>query len=144
MIVLDTDHIGIIQRRKEPQYSRLAARLRQPTCLDFFVTIISFHEQVSGWNRYVHRARAPEQVVRAYAMFEQILADFATQQVLPFDQAAAAAFQSLRTQRVRIGTMDLRIAAIALSRNFKLLSRNLVDFEKVPGLAVEDWTLPQG
>ena len=140
MIVLDTDHIGIIQRRRGPEYSRLAARLAQPTCLDFFVTIVSFHEQVSGWNAYIHRAKTPEDVVRAYAMFEQILADFATQQVLPFDAAAAGAFQSLRKQRVRIGTMDLRIAAIAVSRNLKLLSRNLVDFEKVPGLDVEDWT----
>lgn len=141
MIVLDTDHIGIIQRRRGPEYSRLAARLAQPTCLDFFVTIVSFHEQVSGWNAYIHRAKIPEDVVRAYAMFEQILADFATQQVLPFDRAAAGVFQSLRKQRVRVGTMDLRIAAIALSRNMRLLSRNLVDFQKVPGLEVEDWTV---
>jgi tRNA(fMet)-specific endonuclease VapC len=142
VIVLDTDHIGIIQRRAEPQYSRLAARLRQPACLDFFVTIISFHEQVSGWNSYLHRAKTPQDVVRAYNMFARILNDFAAQQVLPFDQAAADAFQLLRKQGVRIGTMDLRIAAIALSRNSTLLSRNLVDFGKVPGLTVEDWTAP--
>jgi tRNA(fMet)-specific endonuclease VapC len=39
--------------------------------------------------------------------------------------------------------MDLRIAAIALTRQFTVLSRNLVDFQKVPGLLVEDWTLPE-
>jgi tRNA(fMet)-specific endonuclease VapC len=141
VIVLDTDHIGIIQRRTEPEYSRLAARLARPTCLDFSVTIVSFHEQVSGWNSYVHRAKTPEEVVRAYMMFEQILADFAGQHVLPFDEAAARTFESLRQQRVRVGTMDLRIAAIALSRGFKLLSRNLVHFQAVPGLEVEDWTV---
>ncbi|ETX07465.1 MAG: hypothetical protein ETSY2_11025 [Candidatus Entotheonella gemina] len=36
--------------------------------------------------------------------------------------------------------MDLRIASIALSRNMTVLSRNLVDFMRVPGLRVEDWT----
>jgi tRNA(fMet)-specific endonuclease VapC len=42
--------------------------------------------------------------------------------------------------KIRIGTMDLKIAAIALAHGATLLSRNLVDFKKVPGLTVEDWT----
>jgi tRNA(fMet)-specific endonuclease VapC len=37
--------------------------------------------------------------------------------------------------------MDLRIAAVALTRNMSVLTRNLVDFERVPGLTVEDWTV---
>lgn len=36
--------------------------------------------------------------------------------------------------------MDLKIAAIVLSRDETLLSRNLVDFGKIPELKVEDWT----
>jgi tRNA(fMet)-specific endonuclease VapC len=36
--------------------------------------------------------------------------------------------------------MDLKIAATAISHNALLLSRNLVDFRKVPRLRVEDWT----
>jgi tRNA(fMet)-specific endonuclease VapC len=78
--------------------------------------------------------------VRAYQKFEGILTDFTSFQLLPFDQAAADVFDSLRGKRVRIGTMDLRIAAIALTRGYTVLSRNLVDFRQVPGLAVEDWT----
>jgi tRNA(fMet)-specific endonuclease VapC len=45
----------------------------------------------------------------------------------------------LHFQRVRIGTMDLRIASLALTHETLLLSRNLVDFQKVPGLRVENW-----
>jgi tRNA(fMet)-specific endonuclease VapC len=60
--------------------------------------------------------------------------------VLAFDEAAAAVFQRLRRTRLRIGTMDLKIAAIVLSRDATLLSRNLADFRQVPGLRVEDWT----
>ena len=41
--------------------------------------------------------------------------------------------------RIRIGTMDLKIAAIALANDAILLSRNLTDFSKVPALRVEDW-----
>jgi len=60
--------------------------------------------------------------------------------VLPSDEAAAQRFAQLRQKKVRIGTMDLRTAAIALSRSTTLLSRNLADFQQVPGLVVEDWT----
>jgi tRNA(fMet)-specific endonuclease VapC len=35
--------------------------------------------------------------------------------------------------------MDLKIAATAIANNATLLSRNLKDFNKVPGLKVEDW-----
>lgn len=41
--------------------------------------------------------------------------------------------------RLGIGTMDLRIAAIAIANEATLLSRNLKDFARVPDLKVEDW-----
>ena len=42
-------------------------------------------------------------------------------------------------QKLRIGTMDLKIASITLVRRSTLLSSNLRDFQCVPGLVVEDW-----
>ena len=36
--------------------------------------------------------------------------------------------------------MDLRIAATAMASDYTVLTRNLVDFQKVPGLRVADWT----
>ena len=140
MFVLDTDHLGIIQRQTQPEFSRLIVRIGQHPPAAFFAPIVSFHEQVSGWNAYLHRARTPEAVVRAYAMFQQILADFARMNVVPFDAPAVETFEALRTEAVRIGTMDLRIASIAASRQWTVLSRNTVDFVRVPGLRVEDWT----
>ncbi len=59
--------------------------------------------------------------------------------ILPFADAAADAFHRLRDARVRAGTMDLKIAAICMAHDATLLTRNLVDFDKVPGLRVENW-----
>jgi tRNA(fMet)-specific endonuclease VapC len=39
-----------------------------------------------------------------------------------------------------IGTMDLRIASIVLAHDATLLSANLSDFRRVPGLKAEDWS----
>ena len=56
-----------------------------------------------------------------------------------FQESAAGRFDELRRQRVRIGTMDLKIAAIALANDALLLTANWRDFAKVPGLRVENW-----
>jgi len=48
----------------------------------------------------------------------------------------------LLKQKIRIGTQDLRIAAIALSLNGIVVTRNLKDFEKVPNLKILDWSIP--
>ena len=109
---------------------------------DFFVSIISFQEQVLGWNAYIGRAKQATGLVKGYYRLQKLLTDFAQARVAPFDNAAAAEFESLRGPRMRIGTMDLRIAAIAIARGYTVLSRNLVDFRKMPGLSVEDWTQP--
>ena len=141
MYLLDTDHISVVQRQSEPEYQRLMTRLNAHNPSDFYVPIVSFHEQVMGWNAYLNRARTPQSVVRAYDMFQRILADFAAVAVAPFDLRASSAFESLRASKVRVATMDLRIAAIALANDWTLLSRNSVDFGRVPNLRVENWTL---
>jgi tRNA(fMet)-specific endonuclease VapC len=58
---------------------------------------------------------------------------------LPLTEAAGNRFETLRKQRIRIGTQDLKIASIALEAGALLLSANLRDFERVPGLRVENW-----
>jgi tRNA(fMet)-specific endonuclease VapC len=141
MFVLDTDHLGILQRQTAPQFGVLTQRIAQHPETSFFVTIVSFHEQILGWNTYLARARDSGGVVRGYIKLDGILSDFARSQVLPYGSAAADVFEELRKQRIRIGTMDLRIAAIALANGMTVLTRNLVDFARVPNLTVEDWTV---
>ena len=45
----------------------------------------------------------------------------------------------IRKSGVRIATMDLKTACIALASNALLLTANRRDFEKVPGLRFESW-----
>jgi len=63
--------------------------------------------------------------------------------ILKYDSHAEVHFQTFRTQKIRIGTQDLRIAAIVLSQNATLVTCNRQDFEHIPTLKIEDWSLPE-
>jgi len=91
-----------------------------------------------GWLTVLAQARDIHQEVAAYRRLHALLTFFGDMTVLDFDTTAADLFLQLRRARVRIGSMDLKIAAIALSHGAMLLSRNLTDFQQVPGLHVED------
>jgi tRNA(fMet)-specific endonuclease VapC len=139
--LLDTDHISFLQRRSGPEHAALSARLAKHSPGDFGFSVVSFHEQVLGAHTYISRARSTAEVIRGYTLLLEVLQGFLAAPVLALDAAAGAVFDRLRAQGLRVATMDLRIAAIALSQGLRLLTRNAVDFSRVPGLAVEDWTV---
>ena len=140
MFVLDSDHLSLLQRQSGNDYRILAARCQAIPAADFFVTIISFHEQFNGWTKFIAHARTSSALVRGYTELEGVIDTFARAQVLPFSTAAAEVYEDLRAQKVRVGAMDLRIASIAIANQMTLLTRNRVDFERVPGLIWDDWT----
>jgi tRNA(fMet)-specific endonuclease VapC len=138
VIVLDSDVLSLVQRKSGNEYARLVARLNALPKQPVAVTIITFEEQMRGWLAYVARARSVERQITAYSKLHELLRDFQARPVLDFDDRAAVEFQRLTRSRVRIGTMDLTIAAIVLAHGATLYSRNTVDFSKIPALSVED------
>jgi tRNA(fMet)-specific endonuclease VapC len=90
---------------------------------------------------YLARARSLPKQVEAYRRLRSHLDNYRQIPVLDFDEVAADVYAELRRSRIRIGTMDLKIAAIVMSLDATLLTRNKRDFAKVPGLKVEDWTV---
>ena len=55
------------------------------------------------------------------------------------ESTAVDEYNSLKRAKIRIGTMDLKIASITLADDAMLLTRNTRDFSRVPGLRFEDW-----
>jgi tRNA(fMet)-specific endonuclease VapC len=106
---------------------------------DFFITVITAQEVTQGWLAEINRRNAGREQLPAYWQFLHNLNAFSKMAILPFDDAAASMFSALQRQGLRVGTMDLKIAAICLAHDAIILTRNLVDFEKVPGLRVENW-----
>ncbi len=139
--LLDTDHLSILQRQAGAEYARLSAWMGQFTPADFACCVVSLHEQVVGAHAFLNQAKNTSGLIRGYQLLERLPRDYLTFALLPFDTPAATVYDGLLAQRLRVGTMDLRLAAIALSRHLTVLTRNLGDFGRVPGLQVEDRTV---
>ena len=137
MFVLDTDHLSELVKQS-PSGARLAKLLE--TCDETVVTsIISFEEMLRGWLAKIHSDSIPRNQIGAYQKLSDILDSFQDWAVLGWDQESVNVFDELVSHRLGVKTMDLKIASITIRQEATLLSRNLKDFGRVPGLNVEDW-----
>ena len=140
MIILDTDIISILDAQSGVAYENLAQRLSDPQVDRVAVTIVSIEEQMRGWLSYIAASRTTARQMEGYSRLHRMIRWYQRQEVLDLDSTAADKFDQLKRARIRIGQMDLKIAAIAVSRDALLVSRNLRDFRQVPNLRVQDWT----
>ena len=139
MVLLDTDHVSVLRFEQSPRADALRKRL-QAAAEPLATTVVTVEEKMRGWLAEIHRLADPHRQIPAYQQLHERIEFFARWTVLPWDTAAAELFLNLRQQGVRIGSMDLKIACIALVHESPLLTRNPSDFGHVPGLRVENWT----
>ena len=103
------------------------------------ITVITVEEQLSGWYAFLRRAN---KTLAKIAPIHDRLAETVTfpsrTRILSFTESAITHYEQLQSLKLRIGTMDLRIAAITLAHNATLVTRNRQDFQLIPGLGIED------
>jgi len=140
MFILDTDHFSLLEWGSGATGQRLHDCIRALPEDEAVTTIITFEEQTRGWLAFQAKARTIDQQVNAYRKLKRHLDTYLGIRVLEFDAEAAAEFQRLQRLRLKVGAMDLKIAAIALIHQATVLTRNVKDFGRVPDLRIEDWT----
>ncbi len=140
MIILDTDSLSLLDRERLLESSMLRKNLEKFPPDEIFTTIITFEEQMRGWLSFIAKSKNLEQQIYAYQKLHRFLESYRNTSVLDFDEKAAAELEKLKSQKIRVGAMDLKIAAIAIANNAILVSRNSSDFEQIPDLTVKDWT----
>jgi tRNA(fMet)-specific endonuclease VapC len=106
MIVLDTDHMSVLERSDHHASATLRERLSTLSPVEVATTIISYEEQMQGWMAYIARTRSVAQQVEAYSRLLRHLDNYRRIPVLAFDAQAAVEFQRLRRARIRIGTVS--------------------------------------
>jgi tRNA(fMet)-specific endonuclease VapC len=104
---------------------------------DSFLSVVSASELLHG----VHRAKNPGIKARRLAFVEGILSAFP---ILDIDLAIARSHAQLWSGLARrgemIGVHDSWLAATCLAHGLGLVTCNVREFRRVPGLKVEEWS----
>ena len=132
--MLDTDTCSYIMKRSNPAVLR---RLQAVPVTDVFMSVVTKSELLYGVEVSPRRG----QDAGALAAFLPFV------EVLDFPEAAAVHYAEIRADLKKrgalIGANDLLIAAHARCRGLTLVTNNTAEFERVKGLTLDNWTLPQ-
>jgi tRNA(fMet)-specific endonuclease VapC len=130
-VMLDTDICIYLTKRRLPS---ILNRLAEYRVGDVGISVVTLAELEYG----VSKSTDPERNQQALNEFLLPL------EIAPFDRSACSYYGRIRTALERkgspIGSMDLLIAAHALSLSILLVTNNEKEFRRVPGLRVENWT----
>lgn len=133
---LDTDTTTLLLRG----HAEVCAHAAAIEAEQLSVTIITVEEILTGWYSQIRRAKNDAQTLRAYAALQQAVEFLGRVRILPMDQEALEQFHTFRKGKYRIGSNDLRMAAIAKRHGVTLITCNLSDFKRLPGVKLEDWS----
>jgi tRNA(fMet)-specific endonuclease VapC len=137
--VLDTDHLSLLERGNP----KIQGRLGQVYSNSVAIAIVTAEEKVKGRLAVIDSLSGIERVDRlavAYQALQSTIEDLQMLPILPFSELARDRYRELLGQKIRVGSHDLRIAAITLSVDGVLVTRNRRDFERVTGLQIADWS----
>lgn len=134
LYILDTDHLSLLQRG----HTLLQQNLQNIPLEQRAITMITVAEQIQGRLAIVHRNHSEEEVSRGLLRLWEAIRFYGQLYVLPYDEEAVVIYETLRQRKIRVGTQDMRIAAIALRWQATLLTRNYKDFSRIPDLMIAD------
>lgn len=137
LYVLDTDVLSLFQ----DGHAVVVQHVQQHPINKIATTIISVEEQLGGWYAKLRRVKKRDQTARLYQKMTNAVRFLSLLQILSFPEPAIGRYESLRSTLRRLGKNDLRIAAIVLEFGGILVTRNVRDFQQVPGLTIEDWSV---
>jgi tRNA(fMet)-specific endonuclease VapC len=133
--LLDTDTFSLYLRHNPAVVGAVFRHLADQVA----VSIITVEEVWDGWAAVVAKAKTPEQVAAAYARLTDTVNELRTWPVVSFPAGAVTRYAAFKKQKLNVGANDLKIAAIALEIGAAVVTRNRRDFNRIPGVVIEDW-----
>jgi tRNA(fMet)-specific endonuclease VapC len=139
--IFDTDHVSLVLRGHPKVVSRLGQLPEQTS-----TTIITVQEIFNGWVGQLNQASVkPKTILDQYHHLYLTIELLKRLPIQEFNVSAFNLYEDLLVQHLNLRKKrlqkDMRIAAIALSLEATVVTRNRRDFAQVPRLKLEDWTI---
>ena len=133
--ILDTDTITLLKQG----HARVSDRTLSQPVGSVVTSVITVDEQLSGWYTAVRKAKSPQLLSDGYAELAETVGYLGHFSILGFSISAIQEFERLRRLKLGVSGNDLRVAAIALVNDDIVVTRNVADFGRVPGVRIENW-----
>lgn len=134
--LLDTDILSLYQRGHVKVSQGVARHPRSTVRL----VAVSAKELIDGRAAMILQAKTPDRLAEAWAQYADTVTFLSRFPIEPLSETAILRFQSLMKMKLGVGGNDLRIASVALEATATVVTRNVRDFSRVPGLMIEDWS----
>jgi tRNA(fMet)-specific endonuclease VapC len=138
LFILDSDTVSLAARGHALVLARIGRAL---TTDQVKISVVTIREMMEGRLSQIKRARNPVQTLTAYDGLKLAAEYLRPYLVASFSPASLARFDALVAMKLNVGKDDLRIAAIALDAGGIVVTSNLRDFRRVPGISCEDWSV---
>ena len=109
---------------------------------DKVIPVVALEEVLRGRLDGIRKAQGGKiklSLDRAYDFLRDAIEDMRPYQILPYTAHAHALVQQWQKAKIRVGTNDMRIAAICIDHGATLVTRNARDYAQLPGLTFDVW-----
>jgi tRNA(fMet)-specific endonuclease VapC len=135
LYLLDTDTVSRFRLGNAAIIRRVLAMPSEKICL----SVITVEEQLNGWYTQLRQQQSDARLAEVYERLTRTAEFFGQFRILTFDTVAIARYRELEKARLNVGKMDLRIGAIALTQQAIVVTSNVRDYSRIPGIVYEDW-----
>ncbi|HKB04097.1 MAG TPA: type II toxin-antitoxin system VapC family toxin [Gemmataceae bacterium] len=136
VFVLDTDIVSLFQH----DHPAVTAEVQKHPLSELAITVLTVEEQLSGWYNELRKSKKRAALAAVYQRMVQTVQFLGHWPILSFTEPAIDRYEDLQRLKLKVKKTDLRIAAIVPEVRAVLVTRNIRDFSRIPGLQIEDWS----
>lgn len=135
--LLDTSTVSMLEFSNESIVRAIAEHAGD----ELVICTVIVDEVLSGWYTMLRKAKTTQSQAKAHSSLAESFEVLSRFSVISMTQTSLEVARDLIKSRLNIGSTDLKIAALALELDATVVTNNLRDFSRVPGLKVEDWSV---
>jgi tRNA(fMet)-specific endonuclease VapC len=132
--ILDSDTLDCYVHH-QGRFPTLQQRILSTPFERLFISVITLEEAINGAMKFKGR-----DILRYYEILATVLPAYCRFNVLPYDRGARLIYDRFDRNTLKIGKNDCKIGATAILRGFTVVTRNVIDFSRIPDVKSEDWT----